>query len=290
MELNSIIFPAPSSSYDTEDFPEELVWIPRYRNPQGPAIPCLILQCSRGSSKIILYFHGNAEDVCLTYELLDHIRNSLLVHVIAVEYPGYGVYAGKPSAAQLIEDADCVFSFLTMYLDIDPKDIIVFGRSIGSGPATWLASNHDPGGLLLMSAYTSLRAVVKHIAGRVAQYLIAERFKNIDLIAKVTCPTFLIHGQRDKLIPFSQSQSLHEKCSGPCNILLPESMDHNEFDYFDDLSLPVAGFLMQCGISVLPTNISKAFLKLPRGLFSPPPGQPTNQNKGRINKMFRRMA
>jgi len=51
-----------------------------------------------GSSKLLIYFHGNAEDVGLAFELLDYIRSLLKVHVLAVEYPGYGVYPGQADA------------------------------------------------------------------------------------------------------------------------------------------------------------------------------------------------
>ena len=56
-----------------------------------------------------------------------------------------------------------------------------------------------------MSAYTCLREVVKTIVGSIGQYLVADRFRNIDLIKNVNSPTFIIHGQRDNLIPYSHS-------------------------------------------------------------------------------------
>ena len=93
MDLNSILFPAPPPSYDAETFPGEIIWIPRVQG-EGPNIPCLYLPFHRGSSKMLIYFHGNAEDVGLAYELMDHMRTTLMVHVLGVEYPGYGIYPG----------------------------------------------------------------------------------------------------------------------------------------------------------------------------------------------------
>lgn len=112
MELNNILFPAPVSSYDADTFPGELIWIPRILY-EGPPIPCLYLTCPRGSSKLLIYFHGNAEDIGLAYELMDHLRSTLLVHVIAIEYPGYGIYAGESSSNQILNDAENVFTYLT---------------------------------------------------------------------------------------------------------------------------------------------------------------------------------
>jgi abhydrolase domain-containing protein 17 len=104
-----------------------------------------------------------------------------------------------------------VFDYFTNKLNIHPKDIIIFGRSIGSGPATWLASRKNIGALVLMSAFTSIRAVVRDLAGKWAQYLIKERFNNLEHISRVTCPTFLIHGLKDSLISYKQSQDLHSR-------------------------------------------------------------------------------
>ena len=267
MELNSLLFPAPNPSYTPDSFPGELIWIPD--STSSHSIPCLYLSSPKGSSKTIIFFHGNAEDIGLAYELVNHLRATLQVHVIGVEYPGYGIYKGNCTEERLYEDAYTVFSFLTS-TGIEPADIIVFGRSIGSGPACFLAAEVRPAALLLMSAYTSIRAAVKFIAGSIAQYLIKERFRNIIHIKKVTCPVFLLHGQRDSMIPFEHSQDLRDNCAGPCSLILPVNMDHNEFDFFEDLSLPFSAFLMQHGISILPTNINKAYLNFPAYLFKPP--------------------
>lgn len=94
-----------------------------------------------GASKVLLYFHGNAEDVGLSADLLDHLMPTLKIHILAVEYPGYGIYWTKePSEKQIFDDALWVYDFITTEYGFGEKDIIIFGRSIGSGPATWVAS------------------------------------------------------------------------------------------------------------------------------------------------------
>lgn len=186
----------------------------------------------------MIYFHGNAEDVGLASDLLDYIRSFLKVHVLSVEYPGYGVYPGSPDAGQILADAESVYDYLTapgQPWHIKEQDIILFGRSIGSGPATHLAANRRPCSLLLMSPFKSIREIVKEQAGSVLQYVISDRFRNIDEISKVRCPTFFVHGQRDTLISFRHSQELHYKCGGPSALILPQEMDHNEFDFIEDL-------------------------------------------------------
>lgn len=59
---------------------------------------------------------------------------------MAVEYPGYGIYDGSPDAYTIQKDAEIVYNYLTQILGIPESSIILFGRSIGTGPATFLAS------------------------------------------------------------------------------------------------------------------------------------------------------
>ena len=56
-----------------------------------------------------------------------------------MEYIGYGIYPGSPTAERLLEDAIIVYDFLIKEIKVPESNIIIFGRSIGTGPATWLA-------------------------------------------------------------------------------------------------------------------------------------------------------
>lgn len=115
----------------------------------------------------------------------------LNVSAVAVEYPGYGVYRTgvnkqpiKPSEDRILEDASCVYSFFTELLGWRSKDIIIMGRSIGTGPAIWLSAERKPGALALISPHTSIRGVVRDLFGLgvVAQFLVNERFRNLEII------------------------------------------------------------------------------------------------------------
>jgi hypothetical protein len=64
---------------------------------------------------------------------------------------------------------------------------------MGSGPATYLAASYNPGALILMSPYTSIKNVVRNKVGWLS-FLVAEHFDNITMMPKVTCPTFIVHG------------------------------------------------------------------------------------------------
>jgi abhydrolase domain-containing protein 17 len=102
----------------------------------------------------------------------------------------------------ILDDALYAYDYINLVLGIEEKNIIVFGRSMGSGPATHVASKRNPATLMLMSSFKSIRDIAKDQAGNLLSYLIQDRFQNIKKIEKVTCPTFLVHGMMDKLIPY----------------------------------------------------------------------------------------
>lgn len=86
-------------------------------------IPVLYLESRDQSDNLLIYFHGNGEDVFSSYPLLDHLRTTLEINVMAVEYPGYGNYKfGKACSADLIlEDAEFAYNFATKQLGFPEK-------------------------------------------------------------------------------------------------------------------------------------------------------------------------
>ena len=111
------------------------------------------------------------------------------------------------------------------------------------------------------------------------QYAIQDHFKNVDLMQNVTCPAFFVHGQRDQLIHFSHSQEMALACSGPVSLILPRIMDHNEFDFYDDLVDPFRDFLRQLNISTAPNPGEDTLFKFAEYLYIPPQAQIEVENK-----------
>ena len=166
-----------------------------------------------------------------------------------MEYPGYGIFKDEKADCETLQtNAQLVFDFVVQHLGFDPKDVILFGRSMGSGPACHLASTMKPAALILLSPYTSLKDAVKTLVGKLPALLVRDRFKNSEAISKVLSPTLIVHGQSDQLIPYSHSQALHELCGGPSKLIMPRKMTHNEFDMQRDLFEPIKQFLVESNI------------------------------------------
>ncbi len=97
---------------------------------------------------------------------------------------------------------------------------------------------------------------------------LSNRFNNIETIKNVSCPTLIIHGQKDKLIPYSHSFELSKNCGGPFDLVLPENMDHNEFNIYDDFFDPLCSFLKRHSL----VSFGKTEIKvtIPRSLYEIP--------------------
>ena len=218
--VNRIMFPAPQPGYSANSFPGQLAWIPRF-GPFGDGtgtVPALILPNPQAWC-LILYCHGNGTDLGWEGELGEDIAfmqalgHNCGAHVVAVEYPGYGcsTTGGTPSEHSLNRDVEIAFNFITSPLGAHwpPERVIVFGRSIGTGPATWLAARRALGGCVLVSPYTSMRGMVAAIAGSHLSWAISDRFKSTEEVQCANFPDLLVfHGTDDKLIPFEHGKAV----------------------------------------------------------------------------------
>lgn len=92
------------------------------------------------------------------------------------------------------------YDWVKDYFKIEDKDILIMGRSIGTGVAVQVAAQRNPSGLVLISPFTSIKDVAKHLFGNL-NCVVKERFKSVDYAKDIKCPTLIIHGKLDTLIP-----------------------------------------------------------------------------------------
>lgn len=248
-----LVFPAPAPSYTKDSFKKHLCWIP-WNDAVSPeraddekyaeGIPCMWLPAPRAAG-VILFCHGNAEDLGMSFAFVRHMRDQFKMNVLAVEYPGYGLLSHVPSSeAACKEVVLTAFRFILDELKVAYEQIILFGRSIGSGPAIWLASRFPVGGLILVAAFASINQVIRSLVGGLISKAFVERFPNVSLIGNVSCPTLFIHGEKDSLVPPSQSVALFKQCRARKLLITPPSMEHNTNLFTDAsyLAVPAINF------------------------------------------------
>lgn len=243
MDLNGLVFPSPKFDfYNVRQFTDELIFIPS--NIPDKKIPCLFIQdkTSRLSKNFLIVFHGNAEDIFSAYNMGASLHKKIGMNIILVEYPGYSIYKGESNADDILQNTTSVYDFIKSEFNLEDRNIFVFGRSIGTSPAIYLASVRKPNALFVISAFTSIRAVADNLVGPL-KYLLKERLSSKDYIKNVTCPILLVHGQSDPLIPFKETLLLKQICECPFEVSLPENMTHNDFDLDDDIIDPINSFI-----------------------------------------------
>jgi len=162
---------------------------------------------------------------------------------------------GTPSPETLRGNITAVYTFLIQVARIRSDHIFVFGRSIGTGIALdfCVSVGSALGGLILLSPFTSIRAVTDTAISAkmggwtppVFGFLLSERYDSVSNIAQVRCPTLLLHGEDDGVIPASHSEHLHEASGASINRLrLFEHMNHgNCTDFADPIVLEIQELL-----------------------------------------------
>mmetsp|Transcript_55110 Transcript_55110/g.129000 ORF Transcript_55110/g.129000 Transcript_55110/m.129000 type:complete len:391 (+) Transcript_55110:105-1277(+) len=224
--LTRLLYPAPSSSYTADSFPEELVWI-HSAHKGCQSIPA-ILQRFHGARYLLVYLHTNGEDVGLCYKFAHALRLILEVHVLLVEYPGYGLCRGTCSEESLRETAFAAVRFAMEGLRWPAEDIIVVGRSLGAALAVQVAATFPVRGAILISPFLSVSAALQHYMGSMATALAGDLYASEKHIQNVNVSLLVVHGKQDRLIPWQHGEKLCALCPSESKMLVcPAEMGHN---------------------------------------------------------------
>lgn len=218
------ILPASPSTYETLP---GLLQIP---TPNGQTIAALYIS-NPAAKYTLLMSHGNGEDLGDLQSQIDDFK-TMGFSVFAYDYRGYGKSQGSPSVANVYEDSETAYQYLTQTLKIAPNRILLYGRSVGGGPSTALAARHasasatEPSiaGTILESTFISTFRVTIPI-----QILPYEKFPNQQNIRQTRpIPTLIIHGTNDSVIPYWHGQTLYATAQDPKQLFTVEGADHND--------------------------------------------------------------
>ena len=185
---DSMIFPVPPASY--EDTPDTL----KLKTDRGADITVKYLEAP-GSEKLLIYSHGNSEDLGMTLDFLENFQKRE-ISVLVYDYPGYGTSSQEPSESGVYAAADAVYKFATQTLNFAPEQIVLYGHSLGSGPSCWLAERYPIDRMILYGAFTSTFRVMTRV-----KLLLLDKFDNFSRLKNIDCPVLLIHGMEDRTIP-----------------------------------------------------------------------------------------
>jgi abhydrolase domain-containing protein 17 len=196
-------------------------------------------------------FHGNAEDLGDLEPFLITLRNAGFA-VFAFDYPGYSRSTGRPTEQSLYAASRAARRHLREVLGVPAERTILYGRSLGSGPAVQMATEERNAGLILQSPFVSVFRVVTR--WRILPF---DQFVNLDKIDRINCPLLIMHGRADEVVPFRHGEALYAKAREPKQALWVPRARHNDF-------LAVAGPQFWQALRDFPTLIEKGGEDSPR--------------------------
>ncbi|GHU01605.1 alpha/beta hydrolase [Alphaproteobacteria bacterium] len=183
---------------------------------------------TRGAATII-YFHGNAAkmlDAAYSVRPLVEAGYGMLI----VEYRGYAGNPGTPSEAAFYADAADAYDWLKK--THDPKKIVLYGMSIGTGVATRLATLRKASGLVLEGGFTSLTDVAAEKYWYLpARWLLRDRYDSLARLPELKIPLLIVHGDSDWVVPAAQARRNFAAAGDPKEMVIIPGGHHSDLPY-----------------------------------------------------------
>jgi fermentation-respiration switch protein FrsA (DUF1100 family) len=175
----------------------------------------------------LLFFHGNAGNISHRLDSLA-IFYRLGLSTLIIDYRGYGESEGRISEQGTYLDAEASWRYLTEMKDIEPREIVIFGRSLGAAVAANLASRTSPAGLILESVFSSVPDMAAQLYPVFPVRLLARYQYDVKkAVRNITSPVLVIHSPDDEIIPFANGLKVYEAAAQPKEFLKIRG-SHNE--------------------------------------------------------------
>ena len=211
------------------------------------------IHVNRGKRKAILYFGGNAEVVALT--AIDFAQQLNGFTQVFVDYRGYGRSGGAPSEQALLSDA------LKVYDSLAPsyREVVVIGRSLGSGVATFLAASRPVNKLVLVTPFDSiLRVAQRHYPIYPVSLLLKDKFDSLAYASDIKVETLILAAEKDGIIHPSHTENLANALGDKYTTFsVIKGAHHNDISLDDRYYRLIDEFLTRDGARIDSANYSK---------------------------------
>ena len=181
---------------------------------------------------LILYLHGNTRSIKGWAKYArDFYRYDY--DVVLVDYRGFGKSTGKRGETEMLNDLQFVYNKLKV--QYGEEHLIAYGRSLGSGFATKIASDNSPRYLILDSPYYNFIEVFQRFLPFLPNRILLRYHLRTDKwIRSVQCHTYIIHGTRDFLIPIKHSEKLQQINPDKITLIRIVNGGHNNLPSFPE--------------------------------------------------------
>ena len=203
-----------------------------YEAVDGQRLVGFMVGDPRAAPGVLLCFHGNADLAAWQLDWARTVERHTRYAVFLAEYRGYMSLGGSPTYLSTKLDARAAYDHLRIAFGLDRARIAFFGHSLGSAVATELAEIHPPAALLLQSPFSSARAMARLIV-TLPVVLIWRTISRIHFdtraaVSTLDVPVSVVHGRRDRIIPFRMGVEVYEAAKRKGQLLLVEGAGHND--------------------------------------------------------------
>ena len=179
------------------------------------------------ATRALLFLHGNAGNA--SHRLPNAaLLQRLGIHVLLLDYRGYGLSEGRASEAGVYADARAGLEHLVAVRGVSSERVVVFGRSLGGAVAVDLAQDRGLAGVILESTFTSISDVAGPHFGSALASLAGRRFDSAAKIERVRSPLLFFHGDRDEIVAYRLGQQLFELAPEPKAFETIRGAGHND--------------------------------------------------------------
>ena len=175
----------------------------------------------------VLLCHGNAGNVA------DRILHAALLDaagfdVLLFDYRGYGRSGGVPGELGTYRDARAARAALLAQPGVEPARVVYLGESLGAAVALELALHAPPAGLVLQSAWTSVRALARLHYPMIPPSLVPDAYPSLRRIPELGAPLLVLHGARDAIVPLTHGEALFAAAPEPKRLHVVPGAGHND--------------------------------------------------------------
>ena len=167
----------------------------------------------QGERPIVVFFHGNGDSIALRTPRFRDLTSDG-TGLLALSFRGYAGSSGEPTEQGLLLDAEAAYAFVASRY---PKErIVLWGFSLGTGPAVMMAAKHPVAKLVLEAPYTSTVDIAAAIFPFVpVRLLMKDQFRSDLHIGKIAAPLLVMHGEHDQAIAFRFGKTLFAMAPEP---------------------------------------------------------------------------
>ncbi len=228
---NSMLYPAPRGNYgpykERDAFGAEDVDLTA---ADGTKLHAWYLP-HRYQKRVMLLAHGNGENVATAADEAAWLHDEFDASVLVFDYRGYGKSQGEPSEQGLYQDGDAAMQWLAKRAGVKPGEIYLVGRSLGTGVMVDVGVKHQAKGLILISPFAEMPdAAANRFWFVPVRLLMRNRYPSVKKIPKFKGATFVVHGDRDDLVPQWSGTRLFAAAPEPKAFVSIPGAGHNDID------------------------------------------------------------